>query len=110
MATSTPDSATGIEKPDKKSFFARLGSGLLSLLLQVFLPYGRYCKYLKWLTPVLFTYVATVIYVAVRSHEPGLLREVTRGSFIPSLDLGGDSLKALIAVLGTTISPYLFFW
>ena len=50
--------------------------GLLSLLLQVFLPYARYCRYLKWLTPVLFTYVATVLYVAVRSHDPGLLEGV----------------------------------
>lgn len=84
--------------------------GLLSLLLQVFLPYTGYCKYLKWLTPVLFTYVATAIYVGLRHHDPLLLREVVHGSLVPSLDLGSDSLKALIAVLGTTISPYLFFW
>jgi Mn2+/Fe2+ NRAMP family transporter len=61
-------------------------------------------KYLKWLTAALFAYVVTAIYL----HEPRW--EAIRATFVPSLSFRGNSLTALIAVLGTTISPYLFFW
>ncbi len=78
--------------------------GVCSLLLQVFLPYKRYVRYLKWLTVTLFAYVATAFVV----HAPWLA--AIRSTVIPSFSRSADYWMALVAVLGTTISPYLFFW
>jgi NRAMP (natural resistance-associated macrophage protein)-like metal ion transporter len=78
--------------------------GLVSLLLQVFLPYKRYVRYLKWLTLALFAYVAT----AFVAHVPWAA--ALRGTIIPGISWTADYWMALVAVLGTTISPYLFFW
>jgi NRAMP (natural resistance-associated macrophage protein)-like metal ion transporter len=78
--------------------------GLVSLLLQVYVPYRKYVHYLKWLTWALFAYIATAFLV----HLPWL--EALRHTFIPTLSKDPAYLMALVAVLGTTISPYLFFW
>jgi NRAMP (natural resistance-associated macrophage protein)-like metal ion transporter len=78
--------------------------GCVCVALQILIPYTGYVKYLKWLTGALFAYVLTAIYL----REPRW--EAIRATFWPSLSLRGDSLAALTAVLGTTISPYLFFW
>ncbi len=78
--------------------------GCLSLVLQIFVPYSRYVDYLKWLTVALFAYVLTALFL----HEPTWA--AIRATFLPSLSLHGEYLTALIAILGTTISPYLFFW
>jgi len=78
--------------------------GLASLLLQVFVPYASYVKYLKWLTLSLFAYVATAFFVHVSWHQ------VLHDTFLPRVSWNKDELTSLIAVLGTTISPYLFFW
>lgn len=78
--------------------------GLLSLGLQVFVPYTQYVKYLKWLTVALFSYVATALIVKVPWLEV-LIRTVR-----PDVTLNASYLTALVAVLGTTISPYLFVW
>lgn len=75
-----------------------------SLLLQVFIPYRRYARFLKWLTLALFAYVATVFVVHV-PWEQALLATV-----IPHIEFEPKFITALVAVLGTTISPYLFFW
>lgn len=74
------------------------------VLLQVFASYPRCSRVLKWLTLVLFSYVATVWFVHV--PWPQALRAVVR----PSLHAGADYWATIIALLGTTISPYLFFW
>src|SRR5579883_3335882 len=76
----------------------------ISLALEVYLSYARYAALLKWLTLSLFAYVATVFAVRLPWGEALL------GVFLPSLTLDGDHLTAMVAVLGTTISPYLFFW
>jgi len=81
-----------------------LAFGLLSLLLVVFVPYKKYVHYLKWLTVVLFAYVATAFVV----HVPW--KTALRSTVIPSVKWTADYWMALVAVLGTTISPYLFFW
>ena len=82
-----------------------VGFGLLSVLLQVFVPYRRYVSWLKWLTLVLFAYVATAFAVPVPWGE------VLQATLLPRLDLlSAHSITAVVAVLGTTISPYLFFW
>jgi Mn2+/Fe2+ NRAMP family transporter len=78
--------------------------GVASLLLQVLIPYKRYVPFLKWLTLALFAYVATAIVVGQPKWE------ALRATFLPRISLQGASLTALVAVLGTTISPYLFFW
>jgi NRAMP (natural resistance-associated macrophage protein)-like metal ion transporter len=78
--------------------------GLSSLLLQVFIPYKKYVRYLKWLTVALFAYVATAFVV----HVPWLI--AIRATIVPGISWSVDYWMALVAVLGTTISPYLFFW
>ena len=77
---------------------------IISLLLQIFVPYKKYVNFLRWLTLVLFTYVATVFVVRVPWGE------ALQGTFIPTIEFKADYFAGLIAVLGTTISPYLFFW
>ena len=78
--------------------------GLLSIGLQVFLPYTQYVGYLKWLTLSLFAYVATAFVV----HIPWTV--VFMAVVHPSVSLNKTYFAALVAVLGTTISPYLFLW
>src|ERR1700732_3091393 len=78
--------------------------GVLSLLLQVYVPYRKYVRYLKWLTLVLFAYVGTAFVVHVSWTT------AIRMTLIPSISWTKDYFMALVAVLGTTISPYLFFW
>ena len=77
---------------------------LVSLTLQVFIPFPRYSPILKWLTLALLAYVGTVLVVHVPLHE------VLTGALLPSLAWGGAYAAMFVAVLGTTISPYLFFW
>jgi Mn2+/Fe2+ NRAMP family transporter len=78
--------------------------GVISLLLQLFVPYSHYVKYLKWLTISLFAYVATAFFVRLS------WRQVLYSTALPRLTWNREYLIGLIAVFGTTISPYLFFW
>ncbi|MCX7056509.1 MAG: Nramp family divalent metal transporter [Proteobacteria bacterium] len=78
--------------------------GLLCLTLQVFLSYATYVRYLKWLTLTLLSYVAVIFTVHV--HWAEVLREVA----IPRFVLDHDAVTIVVALFGTTISPYLFFW
>jgi Mn2+/Fe2+ NRAMP family transporter len=78
--------------------------GGVSLLLQVFVPYTRYVSYLKWLTLSLFAYVATAFFVKIQWHQVGL------STLVPQISWQKSFLTALVALFGTTISPYLFFW
>ena len=75
-----------------------------SLLLQIFVPFPRYAPILKWLTMALFAYVGTIFLVDVPWSE------VARGTLLPSVRFDSAYLVTLVAVFGTTISPYLFFW
>src|SRR4051812_8770952 len=81
-----------------------LGFGVLCLSLQVFLPYAAYVRYLKWLTLGLLAYVATVFAVKL----PWL--EVMQRTVWPHFSFTKDSVALIVAIFGTTISPYLFFW
>jgi Mn2+/Fe2+ NRAMP family transporter len=76
----------------------------VSVLLQIFIPYQKYSAVLKWLTLSLFAYVGTVFVVEIDWAQ------AIRGTFVPNISLTPEYLGALVAVLGTTISPYLFFW
>jgi Mn2+/Fe2+ NRAMP family transporter len=80
------------------------GLALVSLLLQVFVPYHRYVRFLKWLTVALLAYVAVAFTVSVPWGE------VLHRTFIPEFKVDRDAATLVVAVFGTTISPYLFFW
>ncbi|MBR0826279.1 divalent metal cation transporter [Bradyrhizobium manausense] len=76
----------------------------LSTLLQVFVPYRRYSPILKFMTLALFAYVATAFTVKI-PWSTALLAAVW-----PKVNVSADYFLMVVAVLGTTISPYLFFW
>jgi len=78
--------------------------GLASLVLQVFLPYQSYVRWLKWLTLALLAYVAVAFSLHLNWWQ------VLRSAAWPQLALDHDLLLTVVALLGTTISPYLFFW
>jgi Mn2+/Fe2+ NRAMP family transporter len=75
-----------------------------SVLLQVFVRYSLYVTWLKWLTLSLFAYVATVFVV----HVPW--GHAAHAILLPRLHWSASVLTSVVAVFGTTISPYLFFW
>src|ERR1700716_1703128 len=77
---------------------------LLIIGLQVFASYATIFKVFKWLTLALFAYVITAFFA-----HPALL-EVVKATIVPHIEFSKDFIMALVAVLGTTISPYLFFW
>jgi NRAMP (natural resistance-associated macrophage protein)-like metal ion transporter len=82
-----------------------IGFGVLSAALQVLIPYTRYVRILKWLTLALLAYVATVFVVRVPWAA------VAAGLFVfPRLPWQAAYITTIVAVFGTTISPYLFFW
>jgi Mn2+/Fe2+ NRAMP family transporter len=72
-------------------------------VLQLFVPYRQYARLLKWLTLSLFAYVGVLLVVRTDWSEAAL------GLVVPG-DLGRDALLTIVALFGTTISPYLFFW
>ena len=80
-----------------------VGFAILCVTLQLFIPYRRYANILKWLTLSLFAYVGVVLLVKV--DWPAALL----GMVWPR-DLGSAAMLTIVAVFGTTISPYLFFW
>lgn len=81
-----------------------VGFTVLSLGLQIFTDYGRYARYLKWLALVLLAYVASALMAQLDWSE------VLRAAVTPTMSFSKESLLLVCAILGTTISPYLFFW
>lgn len=81
-----------------------IGLALLSLALQLFVPYHRYVGYLKWLTLSLFAYVGVVLLINVPWAS------VARAIVWPQMPLTAAAATMVVAIFGTTISPYLFFW
>jgi Mn2+/Fe2+ NRAMP family transporter len=77
---------------------------LLIIGMQLFGTYATIFKIFKWLTLALFAYVVTAFFA-----HPQLI-DVLKGTLIPHIELSRDYILAVVAVLGTTISPYLFFW
>jgi NRAMP (natural resistance-associated macrophage protein)-like metal ion transporter len=78
--------------------------GVVCLIAEVFIPYHRYAGYLKYLTLVLFVYVAAAFSVHIDWGR------VAFSAVLPQLSFRNDYLLTVVAVFGTTISPYLFFW
>jgi NRAMP (natural resistance-associated macrophage protein)-like metal ion transporter len=86
------------------SHFYTVAFALLSLTLQLFMTYETYARYLKWLTLVLLSYVAVTIIVGVDWFA------AFKGLVAPKFTLESESFTMIVAILGTTISPYLMFW
>jgi NRAMP (natural resistance-associated macrophage protein)-like metal ion transporter len=78
--------------------------GIGITLITVYTSYATFARYLKWLTAVLFAYI-----IAAYLARPDWPR-VLQATFIPSLQWNRASVATLVGILGTTISPYLFFW
>lgn len=77
---------------------------IFSLALQIFTTYEKYAKYLKWLALVLLSYVFSTLTLDL---DWGL---ILQKAVVPTLSISKDQLFLVTAILGTTISPYLFFW
>lgn len=86
-----------------------LGFGLLCVATQLFFSYERTVRILKWLTFVLFAYVAVILTVSV-PWQQAMSESVQPWLFFPKDISMKDYAAMVVAVLGTTISPYLFFW
>jgi NRAMP (natural resistance-associated macrophage protein)-like metal ion transporter len=78
--------------------------GLVSVALEIFVSYNRYVSVLKWTTLSLFAYVAVVFVAGVP------VSEAVRATLVPAFTFDKAHTMALVAIFGTTISPYLFFW
>jgi Mn2+/Fe2+ NRAMP family transporter len=89
--------------PGHAAWYA-FGFGVVSVVLQIAVPYSRYVNLLKWLTISLLAYVATALTLDVP------WREVLVHTVVPHITMTKEFATMLVAVLGTTISPYLFFW
>ncbi|HSX32049.1 MAG TPA: divalent metal cation transporter, partial [Candidatus Saccharimonadales bacterium] len=81
-----------------------IGFAFFSLLLQIFTPYARYARYLKWLALILLSYILSAIMADLNWTQ------VLKNGFIPHIEFNKEQIVLICAILGTTISPYLFFW
>src|SRR5262249_42800523 len=77
---------------------------LFTLALQIFIPYPTYARFLKYLTLTLLSYVVAALVI----HQDWWL--ILRSTFVPHVVFSKEYVLNLSAILGTTISPYLFFW
>jgi Mn2+/Fe2+ NRAMP family transporter len=90
---------TGIDRHIMTAAFVAV-----TLLLQIFVPYDRYVFFLKWLTLSLLAYVAVLFVVRVPWSQVAL------HTFLPRFKTDASAAAVIVAIFGTTISPYLFFW
>jgi NRAMP (natural resistance-associated macrophage protein)-like metal ion transporter len=81
-----------------------VGFAVLMAFIEIVVPYHRYAKVLRWLCLSLLAYVAVLFVARVDWHAVAL------NTILPHIDFKKSSLELLIALAGTTISPYLFFW
>lgn len=77
---------------------------IFSLGLQIFTPYEKYAKYLKWLALILLSYVLSALMANID------WKYLFFNAVIPTITLSKNQIILICAILGTTISPYLFFW
>lgn len=96
--------ATKLIFPGFSTNFTIFAFAIISLVLEIALPYRKYSQYLKILTFSLFAYIITA-FLSVTDWQ-----SVFKALIIPKINLSADTLILITAVLGTTISPYLFFW
>ncbi len=81
-----------------------VGFSLIILLLEVFVSYKSYIRLLKWLAIALFAYIITAFLIGVPWGA------VAKATFVPHVEWSKSFLYIIVAIFGTTISPYLFFW
>jgi NRAMP (natural resistance-associated macrophage protein)-like metal ion transporter len=96
--------ATQLILPEWNFVFLVAGFTFFCMFLQIFTPYERYARYLKYLVFMLLSYVVTAFIVNIN------IKDLVFHTVIPSIMLSKDQLFLITAILGTTISPYLFFW
>ncbi len=96
--------ATQLLAGDLNFYALLLGFALFSLSLQILTPYKRYAKYLKWLALVLLSYIFSALSITLD------WKSILFHGFIPSFSLSRKQIFLICGILGTTISPYLFFW
>ena len=90
--------------PQIPVFVAILSFTLFILLSQIFIPYSKFVKLLKYTALSLFAYIATSVIVG------GNIQNILFSTFIPHIEFTKDYAIMFVAIFGTTISPYLFFW
>ncbi|HVW82425.1 MAG TPA: divalent metal cation transporter [Candidatus Paceibacterota bacterium] len=81
-----------------------VGFAIFSMLLQIYTTYARYARILKWMSLALLSYVFSAFAVHLDWHS------ALAHTLVPTLTFSRAQLFLLCAILGTTISPYLFFW
>lgn len=96
--------AAQLLSPGLSFYWLVIGFSAISLGLQIFTPYAKYARYLKWLAMVLLAY----IFSALLAHLDW--GKIIAQGFLPHVEFSKRGIILLCAVLGTTISPYLFFW
>jgi NRAMP (natural resistance-associated macrophage protein)-like metal ion transporter len=90
--------------PKISFIFLVIFSGIAGLYLEIFIPYRKYAKYLKWLVFAVFGYIFTGFII----HMDWSL--LLHDGFIPQITFSKTQILLITGILGTTISPYLFFW
>lgn len=96
--------AVQLLNPDLNFSFLVVAFATFSLLLQIYTPYVKYAKYLKWLALILLSYILSSILAKLNWHD------VLSNAIMPDITFSKEYIFLLCAILGTTISPYLFFW
>lgn len=98
--------ASGVQliRPNLNFSLLTIGFTVLILLSQIFTPYVKYARYLKWLALVLLAYILSSVLAHPNWHT------VARHAVVPHIAFNKNELLLVCAVLGTTITPYLFFW
>lgn len=96
--------ATQLLYPNLNFIAVAFGFTLFSMFLQIFTPYEKYAKYLKFLVLVLLSYIVTAF--IVKLDYAALLYHTV----VPSINFSKEQIFLITGILGTTISPYLFFW
>ena len=86
------------------SFILVFATAFITLSLEIFSSYRSYARYLKALSTIAFVYLLTALFV----EEPWMT--ILRATFVPHLELSFAFLFIVLANIGTTIAPYLFFW
>ncbi len=99
MATSTQ-----LVFPQLPDIAATMIFTIIILVAEIFIPYTKYVRVLKYLTLSLFAYVITAVIVG------GNFGQIISNTIIPHFEFSSDFIMLFVAVFGTTISPYLFFW
>lgn len=96
--------ATQLLFPDFQFGPVVIGFAIFILALQIFTTYARYAKFLKWLALVLLAYVFSALLIPIDWGK------VLTSTLVPSITFSKEQIFLICAILGTTISPYLFFW